>query len=47
MEVDEESLLRRQPVRIYIACRNPDKLKGVVQLFHRKRGFNIGVHVEA
>ncbi|KAK1677871.1 hypothetical protein QYE76_038719 [Lolium multiflorum] len=28
MEVDEDSLRCRQPVRMRIACRNPDKLKG-------------------
>ncbi|KAK1607529.1 hypothetical protein QYE76_031202 [Lolium multiflorum] len=47
MEVDEGSLRGRQPVRMRIACRNPDKLKGVVQVFHKKQGFNIGIHVES
>nr|XP_051212072.1 uncharacterized protein LOC127329627 [Lolium perenne] len=46
MEVDEVSLRCRQPVRMRIACRNPDKLQGVVQVFHKKQGFSIGVHVE-
>jgi hypothetical protein len=36
IEVDEDSLRYRQPVRMHIACRNPDKLKGVIQLFHKK-----------
>ncbi|KAK1665856.1 hypothetical protein QYE76_054015 [Lolium multiflorum] len=47
MEVDEGSLRCRQPVRMRIACRNPDKLKGVVQVFHKKQGFSIGIHVES
>jgi hypothetical protein len=44
--VEEESIRRRQPVHMLIACRNPDKLKGTIQLFHKKLGYNIGVHVE-
>ncbi|KAM0830857.1 hypothetical protein ACQ4PT_065941 [Festuca glaucescens] len=45
--VDEESLKRPQPVRMLLACRNPAKLKGTMQLFHKKWGYNIGVAVEA
>ncbi|KAK1686642.1 hypothetical protein QYE76_047490 [Lolium multiflorum] len=46
VRVDEDSIRRRQPVRMLLACRNPDKLRGSVQLFHKKLGYNIGVHVE-
>jgi hypothetical protein len=46
VRVDEDSIRRRQPVRMLLACRNPDKLRGSVQLFHKKLGYSIGVHVE-
>ena len=46
VRVDEDSIRHRQPVRMLLACRNPDKLRGSVQLFHKKLGYNIGVHVE-
>ena len=46
LEVDVRSLKARGPVRMQLACRNPEKLKGVVQLFHKSRGYNIGVRVE-
>ncbi|XP_051177789.2 uncharacterized protein [Lolium perenne] len=45
--IDEDSLKRPMPVRMLLACRNPAKLKGTVQLFHKKWGYNIGVAVEA
>jgi hypothetical protein len=45
--IDEDSLKRPMPVRMLLACRNPTKLKGTVQLFHKKWGYNIGVAVEA
>jgi hypothetical protein len=47
VRVDEASIHSRQPVRMLLACRNPDKLKGSVQLFHKKLGYCIRVHVEA
>jgi hypothetical protein len=39
VRVDEASIHSRQPVRMLLACRNPDKLKGSVQLFHKKLGY--------
>ncbi|KAK1678678.1 hypothetical protein QYE76_039526 [Lolium multiflorum] len=46
IEVDLDSLTRRAPVRMRIACRNPSKLHGLVQLFHKNEGFNVGIRVE-
>jgi hypothetical protein len=45
--IDEDSLKRPQQVHMLLACRNPAKLKGTVQLFHKKWGYNIRVAVEA
>jgi hypothetical protein len=44
--VDEDSLRRPQPVCMLLACCNPSKLKGTVQLFHKKWGYNIRVTLE-
>jgi hypothetical protein len=46
IEVDLDSLARRAPVRMRIACRNPSKLHSLVQLFHKNEGFNVGIRVE-
>jgi hypothetical protein len=46
VRVEEESIRHRQPVRMLIECRSPYKIKSIVQLFHKKLGYNIGVHVE-
>jgi hypothetical protein len=46
IQVDEESIRLRQSVHMLLACRNLDKLKGAVQLFHKKLGYNIGMCVE-
>jgi hypothetical protein len=45
LAVDEDSLTARGPMRMQLECRNPDKLNGVVQLFHKSLGYNLGVRV--
>jgi hypothetical protein len=46
LEVDLDTLSRPKPVRMRIACRDPAKLNGYAQLFHRMEGFNIGIRVD-
>jgi hypothetical protein len=46
VEVDLSSLARRTPVTIQIACRNPSKIHGLVQVFHKNGRFNVGIRVE-
>jgi hypothetical protein len=46
IQVDEDSIRLQQPAHMLLACCNPDKLKGAVQLFHKKLGYSIGVCVE-
>jgi hypothetical protein len=43
--VFEESIKGQGPVRMLLACRNPEKLNGVVQLFHKSLGYSVGIKV--
>ena len=44
--VDERLIKSRGPVRMQIACRNPEMLCGAVQIFHKSMGYNVGVRLE-
>ncbi|KAM3241256.1 hypothetical protein ACQJBY_054319 [Aegilops geniculata] len=44
--VDEESLIHPGPVRMRFACRNPRKLRGLVQIWFNGEGFNITIDPE-
>ncbi|CAM0880737.1 unnamed protein product [Alopecurus aequalis] len=46
VEVDVGSIAERRPVRVKVACRVPSKMKGLVQIFHKNSGYNIGAHLE-
>jgi hypothetical protein len=46
IEVDPNSLKARGPVRMRVACRNPSRLNGGVQFFHKSLGYNVGIRVE-
>ena len=46
LEVDARTLANRLPVRMRIACRDPSKLNGYAQIFHKNEGFNVGIRVD-
>jgi hypothetical protein len=46
LEVETSTLKARGPVRMRVACRNPSKLNGAVQFFHKRLGYNVGIRVE-
>jgi hypothetical protein len=46
LEVDHSTLKARGPVRVRVSCRNPSKLNGAVQFFHKSLGYNVGIRVE-
>lgn len=41
IKVDEFSLLRDEPVRVRVNCRDPTKLRGVVEIFFNGIGYEI------
>jgi len=41
IKVDSFSLLRDEPVRVRVNCRDPAKLKGIVEIFFNGVGYNI------
>lgn len=45
-KVDEFSLLRDEPTRVRINCKNPTKLKGYIEIFFNGVGYDIGFEVE-
>ena len=46
VKVDEFSLLRDEPVRVRVNCRDPSKLRGFVEIFFNGVGYEIKFQVE-
>lgn len=44
--IDELSLIRAEPVRVQIRCRNPDALKGEIEFFFNGDGVFLKFEVE-
>ena len=46
IKVDDFSLLRDEPIRVRVNCRDPSKLKGFVEIFFNGVGYEIRFAVE-
>jgi hypothetical protein len=46
VKVDEFSLIRDEPVRVRVNCRNPAKLRGFIEIFFNGVGFDIRFEAE-